>query len=90
MVQRGYRQIRSVDPDSTVTIASSKTQVSNIFNQLGPDVGISVEPCRRDTFPAIVLATAYLRDVLHVPESESVVVCPVDPYVDEDYFLTLK
>ena len=90
MVQRVYRQIRSVDPDSTVTIASSKTQVSNIFNQLGPDVGISVEPCRRDTFPAIVLATAYLRDVLHVPESESVVVCPVDPYVDEDYFLTLK
>ena len=90
MVQRVYRQIRSVDPDATVTIASSKTQVSNIFNQLGPEVGISVEPCRRDTFPAIVLATAYLHDVMGVSENEAVVVCPVDPYVEEDYFHTLK
>lgn len=90
MVQRVYRQIRSVDPEANITIASSEAQISNIFNQLGPDVGISVEPCRKDTFPAIVLATAYLRDVLHVPENESVVVCPVDPYVEEDYFLTLK
>ena len=31
--------------------------------QLGEEVGISVEPCRRDTFPAIALATAYLADV---------------------------
>ena len=63
MVQRVYRQIKAVDPDATVTIATSKTQVSAIHNQLGEAVGISVEPCRRDTFPAIVLATAYLVDV---------------------------
>ena len=86
MVQRVYRQIRSVDPEATVTIATSKSQVSAIRNQLGDSVGISVEPCRRDTFPAIVLATAYLHDVLKVPEDKAVVVCPVDPYVDEAYF----
>ena len=63
MVQRVYRQIRSVDPDATVTIATSKTQVSAIHNQLGEGVGVCVEPCRRDTFPAIALATAYLHDV---------------------------
>ena len=56
MVQRVYRQIKKVDTDATVTIATSKTQVSAIHNQLGEDVGISVEPCRRDTFPAIALA----------------------------------
>ena len=90
MVQRVYRQIKTVDADATVTIATSKTQVSAIHNQLGEEVGISVEPCRRDTFPAIALATAYLTDVQGISPEESVVVCPVDPYVDDDYFQALK
>ena len=90
MVQRVYRQIKKVDADATVTIATSKTQVSAIHNQLGDEVGISVEPCRRDTFPAIALATAYLVDVQHIDPEEAVVVCPVDPYVEDDYFEALK
>lgn len=90
MVQRIYRQIKTVDPDATVTIATSKSQVSAIHNQLGNDVGISVEPCRRDTFAAIALATAYLRDVKGVSRDEAVVVCPVDPYVEEGYFSMLR
>ena len=89
MVQRVYRQIKQADPDATVTIATSKTQVSAIHNQLGDDVGISVEPCRRDTFPAIALASAYLADVMGVSPEEPVVVCPVDPYVEDDYFAAL-
>ncbi len=90
MVQRVYRQIRKVDADATVTIATSKTQVSAIHNQLGEQVGISIEPYRRDTFPAIALATAYLHDIQGVSLEESVVVCPVDPYVNDDYFAALK
>ncbi|WP_407398176.1 sugar phosphate nucleotidyltransferase [Anaerovibrio sp.] len=90
MVQRVYRQIKQVDPEAKVTIATSKTQVSAINNQLGENVGISVEPCRRDTFPAIALSTAYLVDVLKVNPEESVVVCPVDPYVEDDYFKALN
>ena len=90
MVQKVYRQIRKADPDARVTIATSKTQVSAIHNQLGEKVGISVEPCRRDTFPAIALATAYLHDVQGISEEESVVVCPVDPYVNDDYFMALR
>lgn len=86
MVQRVYRQIKSVNPETVVTIATSKSQVSALRNQLGEDVDISVEPCRRDTFPAIALSVAYLHDVKGVPEDEAVVVCPVDPYVDEQYF----
>lgn len=86
MVQRVYRQIRQTIPGATVTIATSKTQVSSIRNQLGEDVNICVEPCRRDTFPAIALAVAYLRDVKGVALEEPVVVCPVDPYVDSGYF----
>lgn len=90
MVQRVYRQIRAVDPDAKITIATSKSQVSAIHNQLGENVGICVEPCRRDTFPAIALAASYLRDVKGVKEDEPVVVCPVDPYVDTDYFEALE
>ncbi len=90
MIQRVYRQIKNVDPDATVTIATSKSQVSAIHNQVGLDVGISVEPCRRDTFPAIALATAYLHDVQDVSEDEAVVVCPVDPFVDEAYFRCIQ
>lgn len=90
MVQRVYHQIKEVDPNADVTIATSKAQVSAIHNQLGPDVGISVEPCRRDTFPAIALVTAYLHDIRGISEDEVVVVCPVDPYVDSAYFKALQ
>ena len=90
IVLRVYRQIKKVDIDATVTIATSKSQVSAIHNQLGEDVGISMEPCRRDTFPAIALSTAYLVDVKHIDPEETVVVCPVDPYVEDDYFEALK
>ena len=89
MLQRVYQQIKAVDKDSVVTIATSKSQVSAIHNQLGDNVGISVEPCRRDTFPAIVLACAYLHDVQDVGLEEAVAVCPVDPYVEAGYFAML-
>lgn len=90
MVQRVYRQIQSVEPNSIITIATSKTQVSAIHNQLGEKVNVCVEPCRRDTFPAIALAVAYLHDIKGLSEEEAVVVCPVDPYVNEDYFVALE
>lgn len=90
MLQRMYSQIVAVDKEATVTIATSKTQVAAINNQLGKQVGISIEPCRRDTFPAIALATVYLHDVQGVNEDEAVVVCPVDPYVEKPYFAALS
>lgn len=65
-------------------------RVSAIHNQLGDAVGVSVEPCRRDTFPAIALATAYLHDIQGVRLEKAIVVCPVDPNVDDDYFAALK
>lgn len=86
MVQRVYRQITTVDPNARVTIATSKSQASAIKNQFGEKASICVEPCRRDTFPAIALAATYLQDELNVNEDEAVVVCPVDPYVDNTYY----
>ncbi|MCQ2381534.1 MAG: hypothetical protein MJ032_04235, partial [Acidaminococcaceae bacterium] len=90
MVQRVYRQIKSVDTNAKIIIATAQAQVPAIYNQLGNNVGISVEPFRRDTFPAIVLATAYLCDVQGVDINEPVIVCPVDPYVETKYFAMLQ
>lgn len=89
MVQRMYRMIHQVDREAGVTIATSKSQVPIIKAQLGETIDISVEPCRRDTFPAIALATAYLHEKKEVGADDVVVVCPVDPYVELDYFRML-
>lgn len=89
MAMRMYRMIKEVDPESTITIATSENQIPQIKAQLGENVGISVEPARRDTFPAIALAAAYLNKQ-GVKNDESVIVCPVDPYVEADYFECLK
>ncbi len=85
MLQRVYRQITSVS-DARITIATSRTQVSAIKNQLGNKVSICIEPCRRDTFPAIALASEYLHDVMKEDRDECIIVCPVDPYVENSYY----
>lgn len=90
MVQRVFRQIRTVDSNAKITIATSKKQVPSIYNQLGEDAELCVEPCRRDTFPAMALAAAYLHDIKGLSEDEVIVICPIDPFVEIDYFMALK
>ena len=89
MAQRMYRMIREMDNAARITIATCENQIPQIRTQLGENIGISVEPCRRNTFPAIALAAAYLWEQ-GVERDEPVVVCPVDPYVEADYFECLK
>jgi len=86
MAQRVCGQVHHAIPGAQITVATSKAQVSMLRNQLGEAVDICVEPCRRDTFPAIALVSAYLHDVKGVDENEAVAVCPVDPYVENSYF----
>lgn len=86
MIQRVCRQVQCVAPDTPITVATGREQVSLIRRQLGSGVNISVEPCRRDTFPAIALVSAYLHEVHGIPLDEAVAICPADPYVDEGYF----
>lgn len=90
MAQRMYNKLMSVDSDVNLTIATSNQQTSILYNQLGENLNLSIEPYRRDTFPAIALAASYLQDVMKVSPDEPVVVCPVDPYVEDDYFDMLK
>ena len=61
MVQRVVRQVKASGLDCPFTIASSISQRDAIVNQLGEEVTVVTEPCRRDTFPAISLAAVYLE-----------------------------
>lgn len=90
MVQRVYRQIKSIDSRANITIATSRSQVSAILNQLGGKVNLSVEPCRRDTFPAIALAVSYLHNVIGIDKEDSVSVCPVDHFVEDRYYKVVE
>lgn len=90
MLQRMYRMLKDVDSNATLTIATAEQQVDLIKEQLGSGIDMSIEPCRRDTFAAIALSVAYLHDVKHVNADDVVVVCPVDPLVDKQYFEKLN
>ncbi len=90
MMQRTCRQIQQADENAAITVAASKAQASAIHNQLGDSVSVCIERCRRGTFPVIVLAAAYLRDVKGVSEEETVAVCPVDSYVDDEYYSDVR
>lgn len=90
MVQRVYRQISTAGIEANIVVATSASQRDSIKNQLHKKVDIVVEPERRNTFPAIVLAASYLTSKKQVDKDETVIVLPVDPYVDLEYFQTFK
>lgn len=60
MIQRVVRQIRESKLTDNITFATNSVQCDYIINQLGEDVSVVTEPERRDTFPAIALASSYL------------------------------
>lgn len=90
MVQRVIRQIKESGLSCPVTIATSLSQEDAITNQLGEDVTVVTEPCRRDTFPAICLASVYLEKVTECDRNETVIVMPCDPYTEDRYFQTIE
>ncbi len=90
MVQRVLRQIREDIPDARVTIATSVAQQDILRNELGNSVAMVVEPERRNSFPATVLAAAYLVWEQGCRVDEPVVVMPCDAYVDGEYYTSIR
>ncbi|QNG60206.1 cupin domain-containing protein [Bacillus sp. PAMC26568] len=90
MVQRVWGQLGNVDLADSAVIATSKSQVDMIQNQLDGHIGLIIEPSRRDTFPAIALAASYVYTVKKVSLDEVVAVLPVDPYVHDGFFERVK
>lgn len=90
MIQRVVRQIMESGLSASITFATSAVQSDSIINQLGEDHDIVTEPERRDTFPAIALASGYLSMEKGCGDDEVVVVMPCDVYTDSGYFETIS
>jgi len=86
MIQRIWQQLQKTELTKHVVISTSKSQVDIIDSQLGSNIPLIVEPSRRDTYPAIVLACVYLYSVKKVSTDEVVIVMPVDSYVEKEFF----
>ena len=86
MVQRVFGQIEDVDADIDVTIATSASQADALAMQVGGRYALSVEPERRDTAPAIMLACAHLDFVQGASAGDPVIVMPIDTFADQAYY----
>jgi mannose-1-phosphate guanylyltransferase len=89
MLQRVWSQLGNIGLQNDAYICASKAQSEMIEAQVGV-VPFIEEPGRRDTFPAIALATTYLIDELGCSDDEVIVVLPIDPMVDDSFFRELK
>jgi len=85
MVQRVARQLTAAHKNVNLFVSCNVAHGDILKRQLGKAETIS-EPARRDTFPAICLAAAYLRYEKHLDEDEAFVVCPIDPFAENKYF----
>ncbi|WP_394556925.1 sugar phosphate nucleotidyltransferase [Priestia aryabhattai] len=90
MVQRVWTQISNVGLADSTVIATGKSQEDMIKSQLDNQAGLIIEPCRRDTFPAIALAASYVYSVQKADLDEVVAILPVDPYVDDQFFTRVQ
>ena len=86
MVQRVFGQIGSVDANVDITIATCASQEESIRRQVEGGYALVLEPERRDTAPAIMLACAHLALEQGAGEGDTVIVMPIDSYADQAYY----
>lgn len=86
MVQRTFDQIERVVPGADVTVATCATQVRALEMQVKGHYAEVVEPERRDTAPAIMLACEHLLAKQGAGLADPVIVMPIDSYVEDAYF----
>jgi mannose-1-phosphate guanylyltransferase len=90
MIQRIWKQLKSANLHQSSYIATCKAQVDMVLSQIGTDAPLIIEQQRRDTFPAIALASVYLYSCIKTDPDEVVCVLPVDPFVEKSYFEHVK
>lgn len=86
MVQRVFSKISRIPVEADVTIATCENQKDSIERQVPAGYTLVLEPERRDTAPAIMLACAYLAMEQGVDIEDTVVVMPIDTYADQAYY----
>ena len=86
MVQRVFSQISRISVAADVTIATCENQRGSIERQVLGGYSLVLEPERRDTAPAIMLACAHLALEQGADPDDAVVVMPIDTYADQAYY----
>lgn len=86
MVQHVFSQIEKAPIDLDVTIATCASQQSSIASQVEGGYALVLEPERRDTAPAVMLACAHLAWAQGADPGETVVVMPIDAYAGQAYY----
>lgn len=86
MVQRVFAQIEGVDVDKDVTIATCASQQASIEAQVPGGYRLVLEPERRDTAPAIMLACAHLLFEQGADPADTVIVMPIDTFAGQAYY----
>lgn len=90
MVQRVWGQINASGLTASSFIATSQSQMEMMRSQIGDEVPLIIEPERRDTYAAIMLACTYLYSHIGMGLDEVVCVLPVDPFVENHFFEVIK
>lgn len=86
MVQRVFSQIDNVPVAKDITIATCETQKNSIERQVRGNYSLVLEPERRDTAPAIMLACAHLFLEQAADKEDTVIVLPIDTYAEQEYY----
>lgn len=90
MVQRTFRKISECGVDASITVATGESQMYSIQRQIEGNYKLVVEPERRDTAPAIMLACANLFWKQDASKSDTVIVMPIDTYTEDSYYEKLN
>lgn len=90
MAQRVWKQLKAADLQHFTYVSTCKAQEEVVLSQFGSGTPLIIEPCRRDTFPAVALACTYLNTIMGMNPEEVVCVLPIDSYVENHYFQRIK
>lgn len=85
MLQRIIRQLLLYVEKEDILVTTTEVQLEELQKQI-TDFPIICEPETRDTFPAIALASLYLRDELKCSQDEVVAVISADAFVEHTFF----
>ncbi|GGF65724.1 mannose-1-phosphate guanylyltransferase [Paenibacillus albidus] len=86
MIQRVCRGLAHTGLLQSCSIVTHQSQVEITRSHIGDAIPILGEPQKRGTFTAVALAASYLYSVRGISPAETVVVLPVDSYVDRSFY----
>ncbi|WP_424767326.1 sugar phosphate nucleotidyltransferase [Paenibacillus sp. sgz302251] len=90
MLQRMWRQLDETDLQEHTRISTCRLQAEIVQKQVGAAAPLIIEPEQKDTFPAAALAAAYLYSIASVSLNETVIMMPVDAYVNNDFYSCIR